>query len=724
MTESYDMILAQKPAIASKFLFGNQPVTDLRKSFSQATAWVQETFQHDWAFFGALLLVMGAAYTLKISGLGFYWDDWETVFLSRMTPPIDYWNYYLSNRPVGAWVYMLTVPVLGVSPLPWHILTLLVRWAGTLAFYKALKGLWPQRAWQIRWMALLLVVFPGFQQQSISAAYLQHITTFGLFAMSLWAMIAGLRRPKLFWWLTPLALLACLVHVFSMEYFIGLEVLRPVILWFILRVKGEKVTRTALKVLKLWAPYLGILILFVGWRFIYFPRIMTGVDPNAPDLLLNLAQSPQATILALAQAALQDSVYLVVFAWANTVQASSINLSMFSTLYSWAIGLGLAALLAWALFKTKGNDPADRQGQGEPDAFTGQAALLGVLGILGGGLPVWVLGSQIIVGKWSDRYALAPMVGAVILLVCGLEWLAGAGKERRKSLFLALLLGFSTAAQIQITNTYRRDWQIQRDFYWQLNWRMPALKPGTAVLGTQMPLNYSSVYAIALALNLIYAPASPSKAMPYWFIDAPRYHGSSRLPDYKENLPVRYAMRNLLFQSNTSQALVIDYDSAQGCVYVMTPDDALRPGTSDSQAELLAISHLKQIETDPAKAVSPPTAIFGAEPVHDWCYYYEKADLARQMGDWQQIADLDQSAGKLGYTTKLGVELTPFIEGYAHLGQWQKAYEFTQDAMHKTGGMQPFLCQTWDRITKGTAASAERAKILSTVEQNLNCSRR
>ncbi len=704
-------------------------MTDLRKSFSQAAAWVQETFRHDRAFFGALLLVMAVAYALKISGLGFYWDDWQTVFLSRLAHPIDYWNYWLANRPTGAWVWMVTVPVLGVAPLPWHIISLLVRWGSTLAFYKALKGVWPQRAWQIRWMALLLVVFPGFQQQSLSADYIQHFITFGLFALSLWAMIAGLQRPKWFWLLTPLALLACLVHVFTMEYFIGLEVLRPVILWFILRVKGERLSRTALRVLKLWAPYLGILILFLGWRFIYFPRIMTGADPNSPEVLLNLAQSPLATLLTFAQAVLQDSVYLVVFAWANTLQASSINLSLFSTWYSWAIGLGLAALLAWALIKSDGINPPDRQGQqgkgqGQPDAFIGQAALLGVLGILGGWLPVWALGSQIIVGKWSDRYALAPMVGAVILLVCALEWLAGAGKPARKSLLLALLLGFSTAAQIQVTNTYRRDWQIQRDFYWQLSWRMPALKPGTAVLGTQMPLNYSAVYAIGLALNLIYAPDWRSNDLPYWFIDAPHYHGSSRLPDYKENLPVRYAMRNMLFQSNTSQALVVDYNSGQGCVYVMSPDDALRPGTTENQAELLTISHLDQIETDPGKAVAPPTAIFGAEPFHDWCYYYEKADLARQMGDWQQIVTLDQAAGEVGYTTKLGVELAPFIEGYAHLGQWQKAYQYTQDAMHKTGGMQPFLCQTWDHIIKGTSDSADRAKILSTVEQDLNCSGR
>jgi len=36
-----------------------------------------------------------------------------------------------------------------------------------------------------------------------------------------------------------------------------------------------------------------------------------------------------------------------------------------------------------------------------------------------------------------------------------------------------------------------------------------------------------------------------------------------------------------------------------------------------------------------------PEDIFGKEPPHTWCYYYEKAELARQAGDWEQVAKLE-----------------------------------------------------------------------------------
>ena len=194
--------------------------------------------------------------------------------------------------------------------------------------------------------------------------------------------------------------------------------------------RGEKISHTAFKVFKLWAPYLGILILFLGWRFIYFPTIMTGTDPNSPEVLLNLAQSPLATLLTFAQAVLQDVVYLVVFAWAgNTVQASSINLSLFSTLYSWAIGLGLAVLLAWALIKF-GRDRPDLPlwGRASRTLSPGRRPCWGCWACWAEVCRCGRSAAKIIVGKWSDRYALAPMVGAVILVACMLE-AVGRGRQ-------------------------------------------------------------------------------------------------------------------------------------------------------------------------------------------------------------------------------------------------------------------------------------------------------
>ena len=40
--------------------------------------------------------------------------------------------------------------------------------------------------------------------------------------------------------------------------------------------------------------------------------------------------------------------------------------------------------------------------------------------------------------------------------------------------------------------------------------------------------------------------------------------------------------------------------------------------------------------------------MFGSEPPHLWCYYFEKADLARQLQDWQSVLQLEKQARARG----------------------------------------------------------------------------
>jgi hypothetical protein len=58
-------------------------------------------------------------------------------------------------------------------------------------------------------------------------------------------------------------------------------------------------------------------------------------------------------------------------------------------------------------------------------------------------------------------------------------------------------------------------------------------------------------------------------------------------------------------------------------------------------------------------------AVFGTEPPHDWCYYYEKADLARQKGAWDEVLQLGEKAFVQGLAPIDGIEWIPFLQAYA-----------------------------------------------------------
>ena len=78
-------------------------------------------------------------------------------------------------------------------------------------------------------------------------------------------------------------------------------------------------------------------------------------------------------------------------------------------------------------------------------------------------------------------------------------------------------------------------------------------------------------------------------------------------------------------------------------------------------------SHLDQVDVTAAITI-PPTAIFGDEPAHNWCYYFEKADLALQKGDFAEIVSLQSEADQKGYHPDDKTEWLPFILANAETG--------------------------------------------------------
>lgn len=72
---------------------------------------------------------------------------------------------------------------------------------------------------------------------------------------------------------------------------------------------------------------------------------------------------------------------------------------------------------------------------------------------------------------------------------------------------------------------------------------------------------------------------------------------------------------------------------------------------------------------------APPTVVFGPEPPHDWCYYYEKADLARQRGDWDEVLKLGSEASTKGFAPKDSIEWMPFLQAYAQTADIERLTE-------------------------------------------------
>ena len=278
-------------------------------------------------------------------------------------------------------------------------------------------------------------------------------------------------------------------------------------------------------------------------------------------------------------------------------------------------------------------------------------------------------------------------------------------------------MALAISSQIRTVDFYRLNWEIQRNYYWQFYWRVPAMKPGTALFGTKMPFGLIADYSVSYAMNAIYAPDMTADNIPYWFFSSMRAYGN-KIPDFIPDLPVKDSIRNIKFEGSTSNGIVPHYKAGQVCVRILRPEDEFSPLLTGDEVKLTQISNLNQIlKENPYPRISPES-IFGPEPEHGWCYFYEKADLARQYGEWQKIVDLGNQAFEKGLTPAVGMEYQPFIEGYARAGNWDQAFQLTKKARDLTGNMGKTLCADWQRLKplaeqSGVAALADYEKAIT-----------
>ncbi len=139
--------------------------------------------------------------------------------------------------------------------------------------------------------------------------------------------------------------------------------------------------------------------------------------------------------------------------------------------------------------------------------------------------------------------------------------------------------------------------------------------------------------------------------------------------------------------------------------------------------EAAALSDPSRILTS-SNAVMP--AIYQPEPAHGWCYYFEKADLARQLGDWKTVTHLGDEAFALNDYPNNPLERFVFIEGYAHVGEWDRAIKLSRESYKVSKAyVGPLLCRLWQRIETETAHGAgdasKRSAALSEVQSMLAC---
>ncbi len=648
------------------------------------------------------------------------------IWFSYTQGPLGFPEVFSGDRPFLSLIYILTTSIFKTSPLAWQLLGLFSRILTSIAFWWAFSQMWPEQREKLGWAAILFTVYPGFKQQSISVVYSNGLFLLAAYYLSIGLMIRAIKIAKHRLAYTLGGLLAYIFCMFSTEYYYGMDLVRPLIVYYSLGLSIPKLKNRLTQTFLHWLPYLAVLGGFLIWRvFIFeFPTYQ-------PLLLDGLAKKPLASITALLYRIFHEPFLAGIFAWTNYLRFPAVtDFSMQSMLGFWLL-VAFSFIISYTILTKLLSD--DRQKlitikeNGHTDLainesiFITQAVSIGSLSLLLAGWPYWITGLRIELQYPFDRFTLAFMMGSAMLMTGLIAWLFRT--RFQKIVILSLLISMAVGENFLTANTYRREWLTHNDFFNQLTWRIPALEPGTLVLTEGLPIKYYSDNSLTGPLNLVYAPENKSLDLDYYFAFLDVRVGRS-IPEVKKGLEIKQEFRNASFTGSTDNVVVLFY-SPPGCLRVLDP-------TRDTNLEIMPgellnavhLSNLDRIITDQNQQVRLPEGIFGKQVEHqNWCYYFEKADLARQVGDWQTALKLTDEAYAQSLYPQEPTEVLLVAEANAMTGNINRAVKLLTESGKRNPQYHGLFCETIDRFEfalNGELSDNEKSEI-STLREKLIC---
>jgi hypothetical protein len=164
--------------------------------------------------------------------------------------------------------------------------------------------------------------------------------------------------------------------------------------------------------------------------------------------------------------------------------------------------------------------------------FAISAVIIGLAGILIGRIPSFAAGLPLTLQSSYDRFMVSMMLGSALFVTGFIELFIR--NTRIKTYAFALLIALGVGQQFFNANIFRRDWAKQQEIYWQLAWRIPAMKPNTALLTDQLPIDYETDLSFTAPLNWMYARNYAGGDLPYALFYTEKRLGGGSLPSLEE----------------------------------------------------------------------------------------------------------------------------------------------------------------------------------------------
>ena len=614
-----------------------------------------------------LIVVASAlAYLPHLLQATVYRDDWYYVLDRMIGGPGVFQAMFSIDRPARGPFFELYYLLFGVNPLPYHLVSFLWRVLGGLSALWLFRLLWPRQPRATMWMALLFVLFPGYLRWMEGIEDQPRIASLCLEALSFALTLKAIRADR------PLPKIAALVgsilsgwaYLALLDFGIGMEVLRFLCVFIFVDRPALNVDRwkRLLAALRAWAFAAVIPVGFLFWRLFIFhnERPQTDVGKQLGVLLA----SPLSTAALWLVRTVQSAASVLVFSWITPALQGFFNLRLKEMLIGGALALLAVGAVYLAAYLSKRADPDPSPADGGGGDWTRQALWIGLIGVVAGLLPVIAANRFVNFDSYSHYALPASLAGAMFITGLAFSFKPGLLSVHT----VAFLVASALLAHFSYASTVVSEEQAASAFWHQVAWRVPALKQQTTIYVNYPGFSFGdNIDAADGPANFIYFPQQ-TRQIPATYPVMALSQQSQTTNDVLLGRDQPTGYRTHVGILDFQRLLVLTQPSPTSCVHVLNGASPLFSSADPDQVRVIgSYSRIQNVVPGPHQ---PALAafMFGPEPPHRWCYFFEKADLALQQADWQQVSQLGKDAAAADLHPEDWVEWIPFLQAYAHLG--------------------------------------------------------
>ncbi len=617
------------------------------KKFTKRYIWISLLF---------LLLFVAVTYLPNINHLGYYNDDWWQIYGGENFGTDRFTEMYSSDRPARAFLHAPLFSLFGSQILPYQLFALGIRWLGAAGLLWTLSLVWKNHRKEIFLMSLLFMIYPGYLQQPNAFDYISHQLAIALMIFSIGLSVkylqTNLKTLKLVYF--SFSVLFSLITFFLMDYYLGMEVYRWLILGYLqIKENPGKIKGYYGKIFLKIFPFTLPVLIFLFWRIFLFQgsRYTTDLGRIGSGIL----GSPLLSLFNILRRWFVDVGDIFVSIWTEPAYQTLSDLRGYDLVYGvvlGAIGIGLI-IIYWKISQSKNKQVVSENN------WALAAAIIGFLGAVICLLPINVAERDVSFPTFN-RFSFPSAMGVSIATIAIISY---AIKNRWQNILYALLIFTAILTHYTNQDYYANRWVETQKLWQQWAWRVPSLEKGTVLSGLYEQTIQEGFFIWA-PVNLLYFSGVPELMIGAEVLN------ENTINEIRMKRSLERDFRSFAYDFSLGNTLVFSKPTANTCLRFLDQNQ-IELSIYDNPLISLAApySQINKITTTNTLNQEMYTKLFGEEDLDlTWCYIYEKASLVRQFGDWQEIVDLHSQARENDLRPYDHIEWFPFLQAYAYLG--------------------------------------------------------